>query len=76
MATLTETAVRVVVELVRSPDGQSVWITGVSLDADGNTLRVGDKTNVTPLLSAEQAAAALLLVDACENYWKIRWSIP
>ena len=75
MATLTETAVRVVVELVRSPDSQSVWITAVSLDVDGNTLRVGEKTEVTSLLSSEQAAAAILLADACETYWKVRWQI-
>jgi len=76
MATLTETSVRVVVELVRGPDGQAAYLTGQSFDAQGRQLRSADKADVTPALTPTQQQAALTLLDAAEAYLKSTWEIP
>lgn len=75
MATLTETGVRVVVELARDGSFQACYVTGSSIDAAGNTLRVSEKADVTAALSAEQVSAALTLINAAEAYLKSKWSI-
>ena len=75
MATLTETSVRVVVELVRDSTGQNLCITGQSHDATGHALRTGDTVDVTAFLTPEQIDAALLILDAAEAYYKTLWSI-
>jgi hypothetical protein len=75
MATFTETAVRVVVELVRDGDSQTLSVTGVSMDANGVLLRTGEKRDVTAFLTQAQVAAALLILDAAEDYYKTLWSI-
>jgi hypothetical protein len=75
MATLTETSVRIVVEMVRDGADQHLAISGQSKDAAGNLLRSLGSQDVTPLLTTEQANAALLLLDAVEAYYKSVWEI-
>lgn len=75
MATLVETQVRVVVELVRDGADQKVYITGHSRDVNGNWLRAGDKFDVTPFLTPTQVNAGLTMLDAAEAYYKNLWSI-
>lgn len=76
MATLEETSVRVVVELVRDGADQRLYLTGNSMAADGTVLRTHEKVDVTPFLSQAQVDAGLLLLDAAEAYLKAQYDIP
>lgn len=75
MATLTETGVRVVIEIVRGPEGQALYVTGNSYDAAGHVLRYNEKEDVTAALNPTQQTEALDLLNAAEAYLKSKWSI-